>query len=89
MYVHLIKVVQTFTFGSKWKLRMGRLFYFFLYGLALLLTHFSLYLLCSVNECGETVVANMKEHMLSVVLVVCHAEAVHPKREKKEDGLSK
>lgn len=89
MYVHLIKVVQTFTFGSKWKLRMGRLFYFFLYGLALLLTHFSLYLLCSVNECGETVVANMKEHMLSVVLLVCHAEAVHTKREKKEDGLSK
>lgn len=88
MYVHLIKVVQTFTFGSKWKLRMGRLFYFFLYGLALLLTHFSLYLLCSVFS-GETVVANMKEHMLSVALVVCHAEAVHTKKEKKEDGLSK
>lgn len=89
MYVHLIKAVQTFTFGSKWKLRMGRLSYFFLYGLALLLTHFSRYLLCSVNERGETVVANMKEHMLSVVLVVCYAEAVHTKKEKKEDGLSK
>lgn len=57
--------------------------FLFLFALLLQSRYFSLYLLCSVNERGETVVANMKEHMLSVVLVVCHAEAVHTKREKK------